>query len=401
MTNTTEKFIYLDNAATTAVEKEVIDSMNLMLGKEYGNASSIYSFGQEVREIVEKARKTIADSVGVSPSEVVFTSGGTESNNFALKGIAYANRSIGNHIITQKTEHPAILNVCKYLEKNGFTVTYLGVDKEGFVQIDELRKALNEKTILVSIMQGNNEIGTIQPLKEISAAIREYESKIGHKIYFHTDACQSYTKTELNVKGQDIDLITINAHKIHGPKGVGALIIRKGTKIEVYQHGGGQEAGKRSGTENTPGIAGFAKAVEIGMKNHTKDHLHMTKLRDHMIKQILSEIPSTRLNGPTGDRRLSNNVNISFDAIEGESMLLRLSMKGVMASTGSACSSNSLEPSHVLTAIGLNAGTAHSSMRMTLSRHTTLEEIDYTVSVLKSEVEILRKMSPFWNKKNK
>jgi len=391
-----DNFVYLDNAATTAVEKEVIDSINLMLSKEYGNASSIYSFGQQAREILEKSRKIIADSVVASTSEVIFTSGGTESNNYALKGIAFANREIGNNIITQKTEHPAILNVCKYLEKNGFSVTYLGVDKEGFVNPDDLKKALTEKTILVTIMQGNNEIGTIQPISDIVKVIREYETKIKRKIYFHTDACQSYTKTSLDMKKMDIDMITINAHKLHGPKGVGALILRKGTKIDIYQHGGGQESGKRSGTENSPGIVGFGKAVEMGIKNHDIDFKHMTELRDYMIEKVLSEIAGTRLNGPKGDKRLCNNINISFEAIEGESVLLRLSERGIMASTGSACSSNSLEPSHVLTAIGLRAETAHSSMRMTLSRHTTRKDIDYTISVLKEEIAFLRKMSPFW-----
>ena len=394
------RFVYLDNAATTIAEKEVIDSMVNMLGKDYGNASSIYSFGQTSRDHVENARKIIADSVGAAPSEVIFTSGGTESNNFALKGTAFANKHIGNHIITQKTEHHAILNVCEFLEKNGFTVTYLNVDKEGFVVLDELRKALSEKTILVSIMQGNNEIGAIQPVAEISKIIREHEKKIGRKVYFHTDACQSYTKTPLNAKDMDIDLITINAHKIHGPKGVGALIARKGTKLEVNQHGGGQEAGKRSGTENTPGIVGFAKAVEYAQRNSDRDHERMTRLRDYMIENILKEIPAARLNGPLGERRLCNNVNISFEAIEGESVLLRLSERGIMASTGSACSSNSLEPSHVLTAIGLKAEVAHSSMRMTLSRHSTKEEIDYAISALKEEIGLLRKMSPFWNRKN-
>ena len=381
------KKIYLDNAATTPIDPKVLEAMLPFLKEKYGNASSLHEWGREAREAVEKAREIIAKKLNVKPHEVIFTSGGTESNNFAIKGIAFATKDKGKHIITQKTEHPCVLNACRFLEKLGFEVTYLDVDEYGMVKVGDVENAIRKDTILVSIMHANNEIGTIQPLKEIGEICRE------RGIYFHTDACQSFTKEPLDVEEFNLDLVTINAHKIYGPKGVGALIVKEGVKIEPLVHGGGHEFGLRSGTENVPGIVGFGKAVEIAKKEDTE---HMRRLRDLLIKRVLSEIPDVRLNGhPT--KRLCNNVNFTFYGIEGEALVLRLDARGIACSTGSACSSHKLEPSHVLLAIGLKPEEAHGSLRMTLGKQNAKEEIEYAIEALKEEVEDLREISG-WRK---
>jgi cysteine desulfurase len=376
------KTIYLDNAATTPVDEEVIKEMDKYHKEIYGNASSVHHKGQEAKRAMEEARSIIAKSIGADDEEIYFTSGGTEANNFALKGVAFARKDIGNHIIVSKIDHDCVLNSAKWLEKQGFKVTFLNVDKEGFVDLDELEKLITYKTILVSIIHGNNEIGTIQDLKKIYVICKK------HHVYFHTDACQSYTKTELSA--DMADLITLNAHKIHGPKGVGALYIKKGTKIEPLLNGGGHEKGLRSGTENIPGIVGFAKSVKLASKKHVAN---MIKLRDYFIEQIL-KIPETQLNGPTGDNRLCNNINVSFRFIEGESIGSYLDAKGICTSTGSACSSHSLEPSHVIMALENNPERAHGSLRFTISRNTTKEELDFTIEEISKTVKKLRNISP-------
>ncbi len=381
------KLIYLDNGASTKTAPEVFEKMKPYFCNIYGNASSSHTFGQKSKQALENSRDIIAKSLNCKPEEIIFTSGGTESNNFALKSITFNNKNKGNHIITTKIEHKSILNTCKWLEKQGFNVTYLNVDKEGFVDPKELENKITDKTILVSIMHGNNEIGTIQDLEKLGRICKE------KKVYFHTDACQSFTKTELNVKKQNVDLITINSHKIHGPKGIGALYIRKGTNIRAWQHGGEHEYGLRSGTENIHGIVGFAEAVKLGMD---KKHIEkMAELRDRLIKEIIEKIKNVRLNGPEGNKRLCNNVNISFKGIEGEALGGYLDQYGICSSTGSACSEKSLEPSHVLKSIGLNNETANGSLRLTLSRFTTIEEIEYVMSVLPKIVKKLRMLSPF------
>ncbi|MFH0869520.1 MAG: cysteine desulfurase family protein [archaeon] len=381
-----KKDIYLDNAATTQMDEKVIKAMMPYFDQRYGNASSTHSKGREAKEAMEKARRTIAKSIGANAEEIIFTSGGTEANNFALKGVAFANRSKGNHIIITKIEHDCVLNSCKWLEKQGFKVTYLDVDSEGFVSPEALEKAITPQTIIVSIIHGNNEIGTIQDLKTLGAVCRK------NNIYFHTDACQSYTKTELDVKKQNLDLVTLNAHKIHGPKGVGALYIRKGVNLPAWQHGGGHERNLRSGTENIPGIIGFAEAVNIAMDSkHVKN---MTKLRDKLIDGIKKNIPESKLNGPHGDKRLCNNINFVFNRIEGEAIGGYLDLKDISSSTGSACSSHSLEPSHVLQALGLNKGDANGSLRLSLSRFTTEEEIDIVLKELPPIIKKLRIISP-------
>ena len=376
--------VYLDNGATTIVDPRIIKIMDKYHSDAYGNASSTHHKGQEARRALEEARHRIAKSIGAKDKEIIFTSGGTESNNFAIKGIAWANKNKGSHIIATKIEHDCVLNSCRWLEKNGFKVTYLDVNKEGFLNPQELEKAITKNTILVSIIHGNNEIGTIQDLKALYEVCRK------HRVYFHTDACQSYTKTGLSAK--DADLITLNAHKIHGPKGVGALYIKTGVKITPLTHGGGHERGLRSGTENIPGIVGFAEAVKLAMnKRHIK---HMMKLRDYFMEEVL-KIPNTKLNGPKGDKRLCNNINVSFKYVEGESIGSFLDAKGICTSTGSACSSRSLEPSHVIMALENSPERAHGSLRFTISRYTTKEELDFALKELKKTVDKLRKISPF------
>jgi cysteine desulfurase len=376
--------IYLDNAATTPVDERVLKAMTPYFNEKYGNASSLHTKGQEAKRALENARSIIAKSIGAKPEEIVFTSGGTESNNLAIKGMAFANKD-KKHIITTKIEHDCVLNACKWLEEQGWKVTYLDVDKEGFVSPQQLEKAITKDTFLVSIIHGNNEIGTIQDLEELGRICREKE------INFHTDACQSYTKTQLNVKKQNLDSVTLNAHKIHGPKGIGALYIKEGIKITPLAHGGGHEFGLRSGTENIPGVVGFAKAVSIS-KN--KDVKYMTRLRDKLING-LEKIPGSKLNGPRGDKRLCNNINFSFDGVEGEAVGGYLDAAGISSSTGSACSSHSLKPSHVLKAIGLSGEEAHGSLRLSLSRNNTEQEIKKVLEILPGIIEKLRKISPF------
>lgn len=377
--------IYLDNGATTQVAEEVADAMKPYLANLYGNASSLHGFGREAKKALEGARATIAKAINAEPSEIIFTGGGTEANNTALKVVARLMKKKGkNHIITSKAEHPSILNSCKALEKEGFEVSYINVDAKGIIKIEELKKAVKPKTAVVSIMHANNETGTIQPLEELGRICKS------GKVYLHTDAVQGFTKTKLDVKRFNIDLASFSAHKIHGPKGIGALYIKKGTDFEAYMHGGHQEAGKRAGTENIPAIVGFGKAVEISSGTSLTK---MKELRDYTIGRILNEIKNARLNGDA-EKRLANNINISFDYIEGESLLMQLDDMGIAVSTGSACSSHSLEPSHVLLAMGLKPEEAHGSIRITLSRYTTKEELDYTLECLKKAIANLRQMSP-------
>jgi cysteine desulfurase len=367
------------------VDPTVVEAMKPYFSDSFGNASSIHSLGQEAKQAMERSRKLIAKSIGAKPSEIVFTSGGTESNNMAIKGVAFARKK--GHIITTKVDHDCVYNACKWLEKRGFEVTYLDVDKEGFVSPKDLEKAIRKDTILVSIIHGNNEIGTVQPLAELGKICRKRD------VPFHSDACQSYTKVPIDVDDMCLDMLTINAHKIHGPKGVGALFIRQGTEIEPLLHGGGHERSLRSGTENIPGIVGFAKAVEIAKEADVK---RMMRLRDMLIDGLL-KIPETRLNGPRKSR-LCNNVNVTFEFIEGEAIALALDAKGIAVSTGSACSSHTLEPSHVLLAIGLPPEMAHGSIRFTISRYTTEKDIRDTIKVVYGVVERLRKISPFKKK---
>ncbi len=378
------KEIYLDNAATTRVDDKVIEAMIPFYNKNYGNASSLHLKGEEARRAVEESRETIAKAIGASYKEVIFTGSGTESNNFTIKGLFFKNYPEKNHIITTKIEHDCVLNACKWLETQGAKISYLDVDEQGFVYAKDIENAITDKTFLVTIIHGNNEIGTIQNLKEIGEVCKR------KKVLFHTDACQSFTKVPINVNKDNIDLMTLNAHKIHGPKGVGALYIRNGIDISPLLHGGGQEFKLRSSTENVAGIVGFAKAVKISNWKNVKN---MTKLRDYFIEELL-KIPNVKLNGAEGEDRLCNNINVSFSNIEGEAVGSFLNVKNIFTSTGSACSSKALEPSHVLTALGLSALEANSSIRISISKYTTKEEIDYALSKIKKTVEKLRKISP-------
>lgn len=377
--------IYLDNGASTKVDPKVLEEMKPYFKKKYANPSSSHTFGQEAKEAVDKARKTIAKAINAGREEIIFTSGGTESNNLALKGLAFE-RGKG-HIITTKIEHSCVLESCKWLESQGFEVTYLDVDEKGFVNPEELEDAIKEDTFLVSIIHGNNEIGTIQNLEKLGKICKE------NNILFHTDACQSFTKTELDVEKYNLDLVTLNSHKIHGPKGVGALYIKEGTEITPWQHGGGHEKGLRAGTLNVHGIVGFGKAVKLAKSKHVKK---MSKLRDKLIEGAL-KIKDSRLNGPK-ENRLCNNVNLSFKGVEGEALGGYLDMKNICSSSGSACSAESLEPSHVLKAIGLEDEEANGSVRLTLSRFTTEDEIDYVLKVLPKMVKKLRGFSAIWSK---
>lgn len=384
--------IYLDYAATTPVHPEVLKAMLPYFGDVFGNPSAIYSCGQEVRSAVEEARGKVAGLIGARSEEIAFTSGGTEADNLALTGIAYANEAKGNHIITTVVEHHAILETCRFLEKRGFKVSYLPVDEQGLVSPDELKRAITPKTVLISVALANNEIGTIQPLAELAAIAREAG------VYLHTDAVQAVGRIPVDVSKLKVDLMSISAHKLYGPKGVGALYIRKGTKIAPIMHGGGQERGRRSGTENTTAIIGFGRAAEIAGRDMAAEARRLKQLRDRLIKGILEGIDSSRLNGHP-QKRLPNNVNISFDFVEGESIVLNLDLKGICASTGSACSSSSLEPSHVLLALGIPPQQAHGSLRLTLGRWTTDEEVDRVLSVLPPIIGKLRAMSPLVKKR--
>ena len=375
---------YLDNGATTMVDPKVVDAMNPFFTERFGNASSLHKLGRTAHEALESSRLVIAKKLNALPEEIIFTSGGTESDNLAIKEVAFHNIKKKNHIITTKIEHPAVLNTCRFLEKMGFEITYLNVNHEGFIDLPGLEKSIKENTCLVSIIHANNEIGTIQDIKAIGEICKK------HNVAFHTDAVQSFTKVPIDTKKIPVDLISLSAHKIHGPKGIGALYVRKGTPLHSLFHGGSQEANLRPGTENIPGIVGFAKAVELASEGHIKK---MEKLRDYLIQEIKNNFTDIEINGPEKNR-LCNNINISFKGIEGESLLMHLDEKGIAVSTGSACSSQSLEPSHVLLAIGLKPEVAHGSVRFTLSRFTTREELDYALKSLTEIVKNLRQISP-------
>ncbi len=386
--------IYLDYAATTPCDLQVVEAMQPYFSKIFGNPSTLYSFGQEARRAMREARGKIAEFLGASPEEIIFTSGGTESNNTALKGVAYAGRNKGNHIITSSIEHHSVSESCKFLEKEGFKVTYLTVDEYGLVNPQDVKEAITDKTILISIMHANNEIGAIQPIKDIASIAREKE------IYFHTDSVQTFAHIPVNVNDLGVDLLSMSAHKLYGPKGIGALYIKKGVKITPFMQGGDQEKRKRASTENIAGIAGFAKAVELAKEKMGNEEKKLTFLRDKLIKGILEKVEHSRLNGHPA-QRLPGNVNVSIEYIEGESMVLNLDMKGIACSTGSACTSSSLEPSHVLLAIGLPHELAHSSLRFTIGRFTKEEDIDYVLEVLPEVVKKLRSMSPLYGEKEK
>lgn len=382
-----EKNVYLDHAATTYVKKEVLDEMMPFFTQSFGNPSSIYKLGQKNKRAVDLAKERIAKAIGATPNEIYFTAGGCEADNWVIKGIAFANMNKGNHIITTSIEHPAIINSCKFLEKHGFEVTLLGVDENGQVRLDELENAIKDNTILISVMFANNEIGTVQPIKEIAEIAKK------HNVYFHTDAVQAVGSLRIDVKDLGVDMLSMSGHKFYGPKGIGALYIKKGTKIDSLIHGGGQEQGKRAGTENVPAIVGMGKAIELAYENFDETTNRIIALREKLINGVLNNIPHVRLNGHR-TKRLPGNTNFSFSFIEGESLLLMLNMKGVAGSSGSACSSGSLDPSHVLLAIGLDHGTAHGSLRLTLGAETTEEDIDYVLGILPGIVEKLREMSP-------
>ncbi len=387
------KRIYLDYAATTPTHPEVLKAMLPYFNEAFGNPSSIYSYGQEARGAVEEARAKVAGLIGARDEEIVFTGGGTEADNYALEGVAFASESKGNHIITTSIEHHAVLETCKFLERRGFSVTYLPVDSYGMVDPHDVKKAITGKTVLISVMHSNNEVGTIQPLEEIGKIARE------SGVCFHTDAVQTVGHIPVDVNTYSVDLVSISAHKLYGPKGVGALYIRKGTKITPFLHGGGQEKGRRSGTENVPGIVGFGKAAELARQEMDAEAARLTFLRDKLIQGIFEHIPDTRLNGHP-IKRLFNNVNVSVAYVEGESMCLNLDLEGICASTGSACSSSSLEPSHVLLALGLRHEQAHGSLRFTLGKWTTEADIDRVLDVLPRIIANLRAMSPLTKKKN-
>jgi cysteine desulfurase len=385
------KKVYLDNGATTQVDKLVIDAMLPYFNKKYGNPSSLHSFGREAKEAIEKSRKVIADSIGAETEEIIFTSGGTEADNLAIFGIAKQMKEKGKtHLITTNIEHPAVTNAFKELEKQGFDITFIKVDKEGFIDIKELEKKLNRKTCLVSVILANNEIGTIQNITKIGKLCKE------KGILLHTDAVQAFTKFPINVNKMNISLLSMSSHKIHGPKGIGALFVRKNIDLQPTTFGGEQEKSRRAGTENVAGIVGFAKAAELAQdKKHVSK---MAELRDYFIKQVETNIENVKLNGPKGNKRLCNNINLSFSYVEGEGILLHLDNFGIAVSTGSACSQISLKPSHVLEAIGLPHDIVHGSIRFTLSRFTTKEELDYTIKKLKQVITDLRKISPLVNR---
>ena len=382
--------VYLDYAATTFTAPEVVSAMAPYFTQSFGNPSSIYSFSENNRKAMAAARQQVADVLGATKEEIFFTSGGTESDNWALKGVAWRNRSKGNHIITTKIEHHAVLHTAQFLQENGFEVTYLDVDYEGRVRLEDLKNAATEQTILVSVMFANNEIGTVQPIAEIGAFCRE------RGIVFHTDAVQAVAHVPIDVKAMNIDLLSLSAHKFYGPKGVGALYVRKGVKIDNFMHGGGQERGKRATTENVAGIVGLGAAIELTASRMKEASGRVGKLRDMLIDGVMKTIPHAKLNGAPSGERLPNNSNFSFIGIEGETLLLDLDGAGIYASTGSACSSGSLDPSHVLMAIGLSHEQAHGSLRMTLGEETSEDDIRYVLSVLPGIVERRRAMSPLW-----
>lgn len=384
-----EKMIYLDNAATTKTRPEVVEAMLPYFTESYGNPSSVYTFSAKSKEAVTKAREIIADSLGVKSNEIYFTAGGSEADNWALVAAAEAYEAKGKHIITSKIEHHAILHTCEYLEKRGYEVTYLDVDENGVVKLDELKKAIRPDTILISIMFANNEIGTIEPIKEIGAIAKE------HGILFHTDAVQAYGHVPISADEYNIDMLSASGHKINGPKGIGFLYIRKGVKIRSFIHGGAQERRRRAGTENVPGIVGFGKAVQLAMDEMEERTKKEVEMREYLMEKVMREVPFTRING-SRTSRLPNNINFAFQFIEGESLLIKLDMAGICGSSGSACTSGSLDPSHVLLAIGLPHEIAHGSLRLTLSEENTMEEMDITADKIKEIVAYLRELSPLY-----
>lgn len=381
--------IYLDHASTTPVRPEVVEAMAPYFTEHFGNPSSIYPLGQEASDAVAAARESLASLIGATPREIFFSSGGTESDNWALKGFARANATKGRHIITSAIEHHAVLHTCEALEREGFEVTYLPVDEHGLVSVEDFKAAIRPDTILASIMFANNEIGTIEPARQLAAAAHEAN------VVFHTDAVQAFGHEPIDVNELGIDMLSASSHKIYGPKGVGLLYVRRGVKLENLLDGGQQERGRRGSTENVPGIVGFARAAELAVDELAPEHNRQLALRDHAIRRILAEIPSAKLNG-SWESRLANNVNFSFEFIEGEGMLLQLAARGICVSSGSACTSGSLDPSHVLLAIGLPHEIAHGSLRLTLGRDTTLEDVDFAVDSLKATLQNLRMMSPLY-----
>lgn len=381
--------IYMDHSATSPVDPEVFEAMKPYFTNEFGNASTLYSLGRNAKNAMEAARQEVATIIGADTKEIIFTSGGTESDNIAILGTARKLKNKGNHIITSDIEHPAVEETCKYLEKNGYKVTYLPVYEEGIVRVKDLEAAITDETILITIMHANNEIGTIQPIAEIGKIANE------RGIYFHTDAVQTVGKIPVNVSEMNVDMLSLSSHKLYGPKGIGALYIKKGVRIEPLMYGGGHERGFRPGTENIPGIVGLGKACSIASQNLESNARKLTNLRDKLIDAVLEQNKDSYLNGHR-TKRLPNNANFRFDAIEGESLILNLDFKGIAASTGSACSSTKLEASHVLLAIGLEKEEAHGSLRISLGIENTEEDIDYTVTAIKEVVEKLRKMSPLW-----
>ena len=382
--------VYLDHAATTYTDPEVFEAMKPYFCEVFGNASSLHGFGREAARAVDKARGQVAAALGCKPSEVYFTSGGTESDNWALKGIMHAHTDKGRHLITSKIEHHAVLHACEQLEKEGFEVTYVDVDETGKIRMDQLEAAIRPDTVLVSVMAANNEVGTVQPIGEIAKLCKAKGA------LFHTDAVQAVGSLPLNVSEQGIDLLSLSAHKFYGPKGVGALIVRNGVRLDKLIIGGAQERSMRGGTTNTPGIVGLGEAIARAVGGMEENNAHVRALRDHFIDRVQKEIPDLRLNGHPTDR-LPNNVNFSFEYVEGESILMTLDLKGIAVSSGSACTSGSLDPSHVLLAMGVPVELAHGSIRFTFGRRNTLEETDYTVEVLKETLQNLRAMSPLFN----
>ncbi len=385
------KEIYFDNSATTRLDDEVLKEMMPYLKEEYGNSSSIYKLGRNNRNAIETAREKIAKAINAEPEEIYFTCGGTESDNTAIRGIAYNYKKKGNHIITSKIEHPAILETCKQLEREGFEITYLNVDKNGIVDLEELKKSIKETTILISIMFANNEIGTIEPIKEIGKIAKE------NGIYFHTDSVQAIGSVKINVKDMNIDSLSMSAHKFYGPKGIGALYVKKGISFQKFMNGGHQERNKRAGTENVPAIVGMGKAIEIAYRDLDEHTKQIKELRDYYEEQIQKRIPYIKINGDM-EKRLPGNSNISFKFIEGEGLLLNLDLKGICASSGSACTSGSLDPSHVLLAIGLPHEIAHGSLRISIGKYNIKEEVDYLIDNLVEIVGKLRNMSPLYDK---
>ena len=386
-----DRKIYLDHNATTPVHPEVLEAMLPFYKEGFGNASSIHSFGREAKVALEESREKVAKLLNTDPLEIYFTSGGTESDNLAVKGIAWANRKKGNHIITSKIEHHAILESCKYLEREGFEVTYLPVDKYGLVEPDELKKNIRKETILVSIMHANNEVGTIEPIPELSKIAKE------NGVYFHTDAVQSTGKIKIDVNSLGVDLLSLSAHKFYGPKGVGAIYIRRGVRLTPLAHGGHHEKARRAGTENVPGIVGLAKALEIANRDMEKEDNRLKNLSERFFERITEKIPDVYLNGHP-ELRIPNTLNLSFKGVEGESIILSLDLKGIAVASGSACTSGTLEPSHVLSAMGVPPDLAQSSLRFSFGRSNTIDDIDYVVEVLPEIVSRLRAMSPIYQK---